>query len=161
MGALPAACAALCAVRLGHCIEGQAKRGAARAEVLEAWKKVENGVVALEAVGLGIDGEAVAEAAAACGAAAALLAELFPALLAALRAGGEAAMAAAPFLQAFAGKLKGTLKRAGALPEVPPRPTALGGRAEAALGGAGVPPQRGGSPHRRLTCVPRRNVWSR
>lgn len=78
---------------------------------------MENGVVSLEAVGLGIDAEAVAEASAACAAAAALLAELFPSALAALRGGGDPAMALSPFLQSFAGKLKGTLKRVGALPE--------------------------------------------
>ncbi|KAK9827309.1 hypothetical protein WJX81_002974 [Elliptochloris bilobata] len=86
-------------------------------EVLEAWKKVENGVVSLQAVGLSIDAEAGAEASAACAAATALIAELLPAVLAALRRGGDPALLLTPFLQAFAGKLKGAAKRTGGLPE--------------------------------------------
>ena len=88
-------------------------------EVLEAWKKVENSVVSMAAVGLAVDSEAAGEAAAACRAAAALLDALFPAVLAALRAGSdEVAAAVVPFLLAYVARLRAAHKRApgGVLP---------------------------------------------
>jgi exportin-T len=87
--------------------------------VLESWKKVENSVLSMAAVGLTVDAEASSDAAAACTTAAALLDALFPAVLAALRAGhDEVAAAAVPFLLSYVGRLKSMQKRApdGVLP---------------------------------------------
>jgi hypothetical protein len=87
--------------------------------VLESWKKVENSVLSMAAVGLTVDAEASSDAAAACTTAAALLDALFPAVLAALRAGhDEVAAAVVPFLLSYVGRLKSLQKRApgGVLP---------------------------------------------
>lgn len=94
-------------------------------EVLEAWKKVENSVLSMAAVGLAVDAEASSDAAAACSGASALLDALFPAVLAALRAGhDEVAAAVVPFLLAYIARLRALQKRApgggsgsGSLPE--------------------------------------------
>ncbi|KAI7842372.1 hypothetical protein COHA_004011 [Chlorella ohadii] len=95
-------------------------------EVLEAWKKVENSVLSMAAVGLEVDAEASADAASACAGASALLDALFPAVLAALRAGqDEVAAAVVPFLLAYIARLRALQKRApgggsGSLPEGSP-----------------------------------------
>lgn len=82
-------------------------------EVLEAWKKVENSVLSMSAVGLAVDAEAAAEAAAACAAAQALLDALMPAVLAALRSGSdEVSAAVAPFLLSYVARLRAAAKRA-------------------------------------------------
>lgn len=87
-------------------------------EVLEAWKKVENSVLSMAAVGLAVDEEASSEAGAACTAAASLLDQLFPAVLASLRTGNdEIAATAVPFLMAYVTRLKAVQKRMnGSLP---------------------------------------------
>jgi len=83
-------------------------------EVLEAWKKVENSVLSMTAVGLDVGGEAVAEANAACSAAGQLLDALFPAVLTALRTGDdEIAAAVSPFLLSYIGRVRMLQKRAG------------------------------------------------
>ena len=90
------------------------------AEVLEAWKRVENSVVSMAAVGLAVGSEAATEAGAACAAAQAMLSTLFPQVLQLLHSSdGDVAMAGVPLLHAYIGKLKAGLKRAGnQLPEV-------------------------------------------
>lgn len=90
------------------------------AEVLEAWKKVENSVVSMAAVGLAVGAEAASEASAACAAAQSMLSVLFPPVLALLHSSdADVAMAGVPLLHAYVGKLKAGLKRAGnQLPEV-------------------------------------------
>lgn len=90
-------------------------------EVLEAWKKVENSVLSMAAVGLAVDAEAAADAQSACATASALLDALFPAVLAALRAGhDEVAAAVVPFLLSFVGRLRALQKRAGPDGVLPP-----------------------------------------
>lgn len=82
-------------------------------EVLEAWKKVENSVLSMAAVGLAVDAEASADASAACAGASGMLDALFPAVLAALRAGhDEVAAAVVPFLLAYVARLRAVQKRA-------------------------------------------------
>jgi exportin-T len=89
------------------------------AEVLEAWKKVENSVVSFAAVGLAIDSEAAGEAGAACSTAQGLISALFPAVLATLGSeDDEVAACLVPFLQSYTSKLKNSLKRGGALSQV-------------------------------------------
>lgn len=92
----------------------------ARTEVLEAWKKVENSMVSMAAVGLAVGAEATAEASAACTAAQGMLSVLFPPVLLLLNSrDNDVAMAGVPLLHAYVGKLKAGLKRAGnQLPEV-------------------------------------------
>ena len=51
------------------------------AELLDAWKRVENGAMSLGACGVGLDGDTASEVAAACGLAAALVDGLLPPLL--------------------------------------------------------------------------------
>ena len=89
------------------------------AEVLDSWKKVENAVVSIASVGFAVNDDAASEARAAVSAAQALLAEMFPAVLATVRASDEdVKLGVVPFLQSYVGKLKGSQKRLGALPEV-------------------------------------------
>ena len=89
------------------------------AEVLEAWKKVENSVVSFAAVGLTIDGEAAGEAGAACEAAQGLVSSLFRPVLAAMGSEDEeVAGTLVPFLGAYVSKIKNGAKRAGALSQV-------------------------------------------
>lgn len=90
-------------------------------EVLEAWKKVENSVLSMAAVGLEVDAEAASEAGAACATAGQLMDALFPAVLAALRAGNdEVAAAVVPFLLSYVARLKALQKRGGAHGALPP-----------------------------------------
>ena len=85
------------------------------AELLESWKKVDNQVTSLRAVGLAVDAEASKEAAAACDAAQRLLDDLFPAVLATLSSPVEGVpMTILPFLTAYVNKLK----RTSTLPQV-------------------------------------------
>ncbi|KAG7675140.1 hypothetical protein Ndes2526B_g07998 [Nannochloris sp. 'desiccata'] len=89
-------------------------------EVLEAWKKVENSVLSMAAVGLDVGEEAGAEASAACGAAAQLLDALFPAVLTALRmANDEIATAVVPFVISYISRVRMLQKRANGV--VPPQ----------------------------------------
>lgn len=89
------------------------------AEVLEAWKKVENSIVSFTAVGLTIDSEAAGEATAACNTAQGLVSALFPAVLATLGSEDEeVASCLVPFLQSYTAKLKNSLKRSGPLSQV-------------------------------------------
>lgn len=82
--------------------------------MLEAWKKVENSVLSMAAVGLEVDAEASSEAGAACATAAQLMDALFPAVLAALRAGhDEVAAAVVPFLLSYVARLRALQKRGG------------------------------------------------
>lgn len=81
-------------------------------EVLEAFKKVENSVLSLAAVGLEVDAEASSDAASACAGAQQLLDALFPAVLAALRAGSdEVSSAVVPFLLSYVARLRAAAKR--------------------------------------------------
>lgn len=90
-------------------------------EVLDSWKKVENVVVSLSSVGLAVGDEAAQEARATVASAQSLLGEMFPAVIATLHAEDEDVRTATlPFLQAYTNKLRHTLKRVGALPEVYP-----------------------------------------
>ncbi|KAL4444906.1 hypothetical protein ABPG77_003956 [Micractinium sp. CCAP 211/92] len=90
-------------------------------EVLEAWKKVENSVLSMAAVGLEVDAEASSEASAACATAGQLMDALFPAVLAALRAGhDEVAAAVVPFLLSYVARLRALQKRGGAEGALPP-----------------------------------------
>lgn len=82
------------------------------AEVLEAWKKVENSVVSFAAAGIAIDAEAAGEAGVACSTAQGLISALFPAVLATLSSeDDEVATCLVPFLQSYVAKLKNSLKR--------------------------------------------------
>jgi len=82
-------------------------------EVLEAWKKVENSVLSMAAVGLDVGEEAGAEASTACGAAAQLLDALFPAVLTALRmANDEIATSVVPFVISYIARVRMLQKRA-------------------------------------------------
>lgn len=91
----------------------------ASAEVLEAWKKVENSVTSFAAVGITIDAEAAGEADAACSTAQGLISSLFPAVLATLQSEDEeVASSLNPFLQSYVAKLKAGLKRTGQLSQV-------------------------------------------
>lgn len=94
-------------------LPGRRLLAALATEVLEAWKKVENSVLSMAAVGLAVDAEASADAASACAGASALLDALFPAVLAALRAGqDEVAAAVVPFLLSYIARLRALQKRA-------------------------------------------------
>lgn len=80
---------------------------------------MENTVVSLAAVGLSVDGEAASDAHAAVAAAQSLLQQLLPAVLGCVTVEDEdVRLAAVPCLQAYANKLRSTLKRLGTLPEV-------------------------------------------
>lgn len=88
-------------------------------EVLEAWKKVENSVLSMAAVGLDVGEETIAEAQTACAAASQLLNSLFPAVLTALRmADSEIASAVVPFLLSYITRVRMLQKRSGGV--VPP-----------------------------------------
>ena len=96
-----------------------AEAGVAPAEVLDAWKRVENAVVSLSSVGLSVNSDASKEAESYVTTSEDLICELFPAVVETLRNEDEDVRSAAlPFLQAYANKLKSTKKRRLALPEV-------------------------------------------
>lgn len=83
-------------------------------EVLESWKKVENSVLSMEAVGLAVGEDAGAEAAAACQSASVLLDALFPAVLTALRTrDDEIAASVTPFLLTYIARVRMLHKRSG------------------------------------------------
>jgi exportin-T len=84
-------------------------------EVLDAWKRVENNLVSLAAVGLPVAADAAAEATAVCSGAASMVDALFPTVLAVLggAAGEEAAAAVTPFALAHVARLRTLQKRAG------------------------------------------------
>ena len=116
-------------------------------EVLESWKKVENSVLSMAAVGLPVDDEASREAAAACATASALLDALMPAVLSALRTGGEeSAPAVVPFLLSYVNRLKAAVKRAAG--------GGGGGGGGGAPGGKGAEDGAAGSPGGGAAAVP-------
>lgn len=81
-------------------------------EALEAWKKVENSVLSMQAVGLDVSDEAGGEATAACRVASSILDALFPAVLRTLRNEDyEVSAAMAPFLQSHVSRLRTLQKR--------------------------------------------------
>lgn len=87
--------------------------------MLDAWKKVENAVVSISSVGLSVDSEAARDAHAAVSAAQAFIGDLFPAVMVTLRSDDEdVRLAAVPFLQTYANKLKNSLRRQNTLPTV-------------------------------------------
>ncbi|XP_075265415.1 uncharacterized protein LOC142357760 [Convolutriloba macropyga] len=76
-------------------------------ELLDCWKRAENGVMSIAAVGLTVDPEAVNEAQDATNAALGLLSDLFPAVISALHSPVDGvAMAMVPFLLAYMQRLK-------------------------------------------------------
>jgi len=82
-------------------------------ELLECWKRAENGVISINAMGLAVDPEAMAEVKDATVAALGLLSELFPAVISGLRCDAdEVAMTIMPFLHAY-------MQRIRRMPEVP------------------------------------------
>lgn len=88
-------------------------------EVLDGWKKVENAVISICSVGLAVDSEAARDAQAAVEAAQGFICDLFPAIMVSLRSEDEEVrLAAVPFLQTYANKLKSGLKRQSTLPAV-------------------------------------------
>ena len=112
-------------------------------ELLDVWKKVDNAVQGLAAVGLAPDAEACAEAAGETARAAEALHRLMPGLLAALgRArGDDVAGPVVSFLQSYAGWLRRLQGRA--------ERTAPGGQQS----GAGLPPRLLGHVQAILGCV--------
>ena len=81
-------------------------------EVLESWKRVENSLLSMQAVGLEVGLDAGTEASSACSAASTMLDALFPAILAALRTGDdEIAAAVAPFLLSYVSRIRMLKKR--------------------------------------------------
>ena len=87
-------------------------------EVLEAWKRVENSMLSMSAVGLDIGADAGAEASSTCTAASEMLDALFPAVLEALKTGNdEIASSVAPFLLSYIARIRLLTKRNGMLPE--------------------------------------------
>ncbi|KAG2493435.1 hypothetical protein HYH03_008254 [Edaphochlamys debaryana] len=86
------------------------------AEIMDALKRVENGIISLTAVGFSVTDDAASEATRASQAAAAMLGSLFPAVMAALACGvDEVALPLMPFMGAYALRLKGLAKRPGGL----------------------------------------------
>mmetsp|Transcript_3613 Transcript_3613/g.10404 ORF Transcript_3613/g.10404 Transcript_3613/m.10404 type:complete len:682 (-) Transcript_3613:1758-3803(-) len=76
-------------------------------ELLDCWKRAENGVMSIAAVGLTVDPEAVKEAQEATTTALGLLSDLFPAVISALHSPVDGvAMAMVPFLLAYMQRLK-------------------------------------------------------
>ena len=89
------------------------------AEVLDAWKKVENAVVSMSSVGLSVDSDASKEAESFVNTSQSLICELFPAIMATVQnEDDDVRLAPLGFLQTYANKLKNTRKRTGSLPEV-------------------------------------------
>ncbi|KAF5841975.1 armadillo-type protein [Dunaliella salina] len=87
-------------------------------ETMDCLKKVENGVISLTAMGIGVDEDATQEASAAAASATQLLDTLLPALLSAFRSGiDEVSLPMLPFMSAYVARLKTLHKRhGGALP---------------------------------------------
>ena len=97
------------------------KRIVVHAEVLDAWKKVENAVVSMSSVGLSVDSDASKEAEGFVTTSQNLICELFPALMEAVCNEDDGVrLAPLQFLQAYANKLKTIKKQRGSLLEVSP-----------------------------------------
>ncbi|GFH22225.1 tRNA exportin, partial [Haematococcus lacustris] len=85
-------------------------------EIIDALKKVENGVISLLAAGLAISSEATQDATAVANQASQMLDSLFPALLAAFRSEVDAvALPLLSFMSAYTARLKLLHKRNGEL----------------------------------------------
>lgn len=88
-------------------------------ETLDAWKKLENHVISLSAVGLAMGEEGLQEAQAACTAGQQIVQQLLPAVLRCLCSDlDEVSQAVLPFLNSYATKLRTTAKRNRVLDEV-------------------------------------------
>lgn len=85
-------------------------------EILESWKKVENSVISMQAVGVSLDDETISEAYASCSTASAMMDQLFPAVVKAFRIpDDEISGIVAPFMLSYMNRIKMMLKRTGEL----------------------------------------------
>ncbi|WPT12450.1 Exportin-T [Picochlorum sp. SENEW3] len=83
-------------------------------EILEAWKKVENGVLSLQAVGVALDDDVISEANTSCCVAAAMMDQLFPAVVEVFKIpDDEISPIVAPFMLSFVSRIKLIAKRQG------------------------------------------------
>jgi len=85
-------------------------------EILEAWKKVENSVISMQAVGVSLDDETISEAYASCNTASTMMDQLFPAVVRAFRIpDNEISGIVAPFMLSYMNRIKMVMKRNGEL----------------------------------------------
>lgn len=85
-------------------------------EILDAWKKVENGVISLQAVGVRLDDDVMREATESVQKAAGMLEQLFPSVVRVLRVPeDEVSVIVAPFMLGFVSRMKMVQKRCGEL----------------------------------------------
>ena len=83
-------------------------------EILEAWKKVENGVLSLQAVGVSLEDEVISEACASCNVASSMMDQLFPAIIKIFRLpDDEISAIVAPFMLSYVNRIKMVSKRHG------------------------------------------------
>lgn len=86
--------------------------GTLATEVLESWKKVENSVLSMQAVGLAVENDAVAEASSSCAAASNMMDLLFPALVVSFRIPDEEISSIiAPFMLSYISRIRMVFKR--------------------------------------------------
>lgn len=85
-------------------------------EILESWKKVENSVISMQAVGVSLDDETISEAYASCNMASLMMEQLFPTVVRAFRIpDDEISSIVAPFMLSYMNRIKIVLKRNGEL----------------------------------------------
>lgn len=85
-------------------------------EILDAWKKVENGVISLQAVGVQLGDDVVREAMGSAQTAVAMMEQLFPAVVRVLRVPEEdVSVIVAPFMLSYVNRMKMMQKRCGEL----------------------------------------------
>jgi len=81
-------------------------------EVLEAWKKVENSVLSVQAVGLAVEQDAAAEATTTCAIASGMMDQLFPSIVAGFRIPDEEICESiAPFMLSYIARVRMISKR--------------------------------------------------
>jgi exportin-T len=82
------------------------------AEILDAWKKVENSVISLQTVGVSLEDDVIMEATASCQLASSMMEQLFPAVVSALRIpNDDISVIVAPFMLSYVSRLRMQSKR--------------------------------------------------